>query len=90
VNIPLNQLLALTVITDPAAQIGPAAAALAALRGGARTIQVRWKGGSTREILGLVRDLRAPTRAAGALLIVNDRLDLARAAGILAAIEGAR
>ncbi|MDR0786715.1 MAG: thiamine phosphate synthase [Gemmatimonadota bacterium] len=80
-NLPLNQLLALTVITDPAAWTGPAVAAIAALRGGARTIQVRWKGGSTREILSLVQELREPTRAIGALLIVNDRLDIALAAG---------
>ncbi len=77
----LREQLALVVITDPAAPGGAAAMALAAVRAGARTIQVRWKGGTTREIVALARELRGPTRDAGALLIMNDRVDVALASG---------
>lgn len=80
-GVPLRDLLALTAITDPAASVGPVEMALAALRGGARTIQLRWKGGTTREVLDLAHRLREPVRDAGALLIVNDRIDIALAAG---------
>lgn len=74
---PLHELLELVVITDPGARSGPVEMALTALRAGARTVQVRWKGGATREVLALARALRAPTREAGALLIINDRADVA-------------
>lgn len=77
----LREQLALVVITDPAAQVGAMEMALAALRAGARTIQIRWKGGTTREIVALAGELRGPTRDAGALLIVNDRVDVALVAG---------
>lgn len=50
-----------------------------ALEGGARAIQLRNKGESARELLAAGRDLRALTRDAGALLFVNDRLDVALA-----------
>jgi thiamine-phosphate diphosphorylase len=40
---------------------------------------VRWKDADAREVLALVRALRGPTSEVGALLIVNDRLDVALA-----------
>lgn len=50
-----------------------------ALDGGARSIQLRNKGESPRELLAVGRELRALTREAGARLFVNDRLDVALA-----------
>jgi thiamine-phosphate pyrophosphorylase len=53
----------------------------AALAGGAPAIQLRDKTATAGELLQQARALLAPIRAAGALLIVNDRLDVALAAG---------
>ena len=50
-----------------------------ALKAGAPAIQLRDKHLPPRDLLPLARRLRADTRAAGALLFVNDRLDLALA-----------
>lgn len=79
----LREALRLIVITDRAlaGARGVEAVVDAALRGGARAIQVRDKGGSARDTVALARALRASTRAAGALLFVNDRLDVALASG---------
>jgi len=52
----------------------------AALAGGCRCIQVRDKRASSRDLLSLVAALRGPTTSHGALLIVNDRFDVALAA----------
>jgi thiamine-phosphate pyrophosphorylase len=52
-----------------------------ALAGGAGLIQLRDKTASTRRLYEAARAIRELTRAAGALLIVNDRLDIALAAG---------
>lgn len=46
---------------------------------GARVLQVRLKPASTREVLAAARMARAVTRRRGALLVVNDRIDIARA-----------
>ena len=54
--------------------------ALAALRAGIRIVQVREKQGTTRRALVIALALRGATREHGALLLVNDRLDLALAA----------
>lgn len=51
----------------------------AALAGGARCVQLRNKGETPRALLDLGRELRALTREHGALLLVNDRVDLALA-----------
>jgi len=59
----------------------PAATAEAALAGGADALQLREKDAGDREVLALALRLRALTAAAGALLIVNDRPDIAGAAG---------
>jgi len=58
----------------------PAALAAALLRGGARLVQLRWPGASARELLGAALAIRPLARAAGALFLVNDRPDVARAA----------
>jgi thiamine-phosphate pyrophosphorylase len=51
----------------------------AALRGGATAVQLRDKGATARQALALGRQLRALAQAQDALLIVNDRPDLALA-----------
>jgi len=54
---------------------------LAAVRGGVTCVQLREKEGSTRELLELALRIREPLRDAGIPLIINDRLDIAMAAG---------
>lgn len=49
----------------------------AAIRGGADIVQLRHKGLARGELLELARKLRDLTRAAGALFVVNDHLDIA-------------
>jgi thiamine-phosphate pyrophosphorylase len=73
--------LHLVVLTDaelahPRSVLSVVSRALAA---GAPAIQMRNKGDSARQLLELGRALRHATRNAGALLFVNDRLDLALA-----------
>jgi thiamine-phosphate pyrophosphorylase len=53
--------------------------ALAALDAGVGVLQVREKEGSARQALEIARALRAETRRRGALLLVNDRVDIALA-----------
>jgi thiamine-phosphate pyrophosphorylase len=55
--------------------------ALAALEAGVRVIQVREKDGPARRALEIARHVRETTRRYGALLIVNDRIDIALACG---------
>jgi thiamine-phosphate pyrophosphorylase len=59
----------------------PVALALAMLAAGARLLQLRLKGCSTRDLLTVAARLREMTAAAGATFIVNDRADLALAVG---------
>lgn len=47
------------------------------LRGGARIVQLRDKDSSDRRLLEKARHFRAKTREAGALFLVNDRVDIA-------------
>jgi len=58
----------------------PPALAAALLRGGARCVQLRWKEASARELLAAALAIRPLARTAGALFLVNDRPDVARAA----------
>jgi thiamine-phosphate pyrophosphorylase len=51
--------------------------ALAALQAGIRVVQIREKVASGRRMLEIARALRETTRRFGALLIVNDRVDVA-------------
>jgi thiamine-phosphate pyrophosphorylase len=59
----------------------PRALAAAFLAGGARLLQIRVKGGASASFLGLVDAVVALARPLGALVIVNDRADIARMAG---------
>jgi thiamine-phosphate pyrophosphorylase len=71
------------LITDPSAGPGLAVRAAAALRRvppGVAAVQLRARGAGGRAMLDEARALRAATSAAGQLLLVNDRLDVAIAA----------
>lgn len=52
-----------------------------AISGGADTIQLRQKTGSTRELIETARQIQAVCTKAGVTFIVNDRVDVAIAAG---------
>ena len=65
---------------DPRWKSGPVEQAGAACRGGAAVVQLRAKLATDREALGWARRIRALTREAGVLFVVNDRFDLALAA----------
>jgi thiamine-phosphate pyrophosphorylase len=73
--------LKLHVLTDRASSQGRdiLTVARAALAGGATVIQLRDKTASTAQLLAEGYALRALTRAYGALLIINDRVDIALA-----------
>jgi thiamine-phosphate pyrophosphorylase len=79
--------LRLMVITDPVLLKGRDAVAVcrAAVRGGATMIQVRWKDGVPAEVLELTRALVA---ALAVPVLVNDRVDIALAAGAAGAHLG--
>src|ERR1044072_3652806 len=79
--------LRLMVITDPVLLKGRDAVAVcrAAVRGGATMIQVRWKDGAPDEVLELTRALVA---ALAVPVLVNDRVDIALAAGAAGAHLG--
>ncbi|HET8654186.1 MAG TPA: thiamine phosphate synthase [Longimicrobiaceae bacterium] len=78
-----SRALELMVVTDPECGAGREIADVvrAALQGGAPSIQLRAKSVSTRETVELGRRLLTETRTAGALLFVNDRIDVALALG---------
>jgi thiamine-phosphate pyrophosphorylase len=82
---PAHPLPALHAIVDTAAAARsgwtPAALARAYLAGGARCLQVRAKGLSPAALLDLCDEVVAAARACGAMVIVNDRADLAAMAG---------
>jgi len=73
----------LYVVTDPMLSLGRSHAEIAALAvaGGADVIQLRDKSASGRELLAAAESIRKITASAGALFIVNDRLDIALASG---------
>lgn len=75
--------LRLVVVTDPACGAGRTVVEVvrAALGAGAPAVQLRWKEALAREMVELARALATETRPRGALLFVNDRLDVALAAG---------
>jgi thiamine-phosphate pyrophosphorylase len=79
----LARRLRLIVITDPKLALPRSVLDVAeeALRAGAPALQLRDKEASARELLDQARRLRTLTRKHGALLFVNDRLDVALAAG---------
>jgi len=73
--------LGLYLVTDERLSRGRPTAEIvrAAIRGGVDAVQLRGKELPIREQLAIGRALRAITREAGVLFIVNDRLDLALA-----------
>jgi thiamine-phosphate pyrophosphorylase len=72
----------LYLITDrTAANRPPADIVEECLGAGLRAVQLREKDLAVRDLLALARDLRESTRRHGARLIVNDRVDVALAAG---------
>jgi thiamine-phosphate pyrophosphorylase len=73
--------LRLYVLTDRRAARGRSLVELAAaaLEGGATAIQLRDKDSEARDQVALGRELRRLTREAGALFLVNDRIDVAYA-----------
>jgi thiamine-phosphate pyrophosphorylase len=79
--------LRLMVITDPVLLEGRDAVATcqAAVRGGATMVQVRWKDGVPAEVLQLTRALVATLSVP---VLVNDRVDIALAAGAAGAHLG--
>ena len=77
----LARLRGLYAIVDASARRPPLELAAAFLRGGAAVVQLRLKDLGARELLGVAREAAAMCRQRGALLVVNDRPDVARAAG---------
>lgn len=75
--------LRLTLVTDRSQTAGRDLAAVVeeCLAAGLPAVQVREKDLTAAELATLCRRLREPTRARGALLIVNDRADVALAVG---------
>jgi thiamine-phosphate pyrophosphorylase len=73
----------LYVVTDEELSYGRTHREIAeqAIRGGATVIQLRDKTKSARELLQIAQEITEITRRAGALSIVNDRLDIALGAG---------
>src|SRR5579884_841588 len=73
----------LYVLTDPALRPDRTAEEIAgaALAGGASIVQLRDKEQSKDDLVRLARRLCAMAHRAGALFIVNDRVDIALAAG---------
>ena len=71
--------LGLYVLTDEGLARGRSTidVVAAAIRGGADALQLRAKGLTTRQQVELGRALRALTREAGVLFVVNDRADVA-------------
>jgi len=59
----------------------PAEVAAAAIRGGADAIQLRDKAASARQLIERAQRLLTVTRAGGVPLLINDRVDVAVAAG---------
>ncbi|MCX7993234.1 MAG: thiamine phosphate synthase [Fimbriimonadales bacterium] len=74
------RLTGLYVITEPVLR-DPIEGARLVLEGGARIIQLRDKQATTRQLVEAGLKLRELTRRHGAILIVNDRLDVALAIG---------
>jgi len=66
---------------DPRWLLDPVEQAQAALAGGARIVQLRAKHATDRQALAWAAAIRALVTAHGALFFVNDRFDLALAAG---------
>jgi thiamine-phosphate pyrophosphorylase len=75
------RLRGLYVVTDARAAGGHRAMAQAALKGGARIVQLRDKTLTLAQLLPIANALREMAHNHGALFLVNDRIDLALACG---------
>ena len=75
--------LRLYAVLDPARCRGrePVALAVEAVRGGATMVQLRDKASDTRKLVALASGLKAALAGTGVPLVVNDRVDVALAAG---------
>lgn len=73
----------LYLVTDRRLAAGRSLPALveAAVAGGVTVVQLREKSCSTREFVALAREIQALLRGTGVPLIINDRVDVALAAG---------
>lgn len=71
----------LYAIVDDASPQAPLALVRAVLRGGAKVVQLRFKQSGSRALVEAARAALPLCRAAGALLFLNDRPDLARLVG---------
>ena len=69
------------LVTTALASGAPEEVAAAAIRGGAQMIQLREKSLEGREFLALAERLREITSREGALLIINDRVEIAALSG---------
>ncbi len=79
--VPASRLAGLHVLTDAGAGQSAIDATTAALAAGAPVVQVRAKGCTDRVLHDFAAELVARCRAAGALCLVNDRVDVALAVG---------
>jgi thiamine-phosphate pyrophosphorylase len=79
----LRQALRLVVLTDPSLGRGRSHGEMAtqALRGGATTVQLRDHDADDADLVGWAQAIAPAALRAGALLVINDRLDVARLAG---------
>ena len=78
----LSDRLRLYLVADPVQTDGDFETAVAgALRGGVTAVQLRWKSATDRALLARAIALTALCREHGALFFVNDRVDIALAAG---------
>ena len=79
----MNVNLTLYVLVDPARAKGrpPADVAAAAARGGATLIQLRNKSGVTRTLVEQATAIKRSLAGSGVPILVNDRVDVALAAG---------
>ena len=68
-------------MVDPAGGHEPVALARILLDAGARVMQLRLKHASGRDLLAAAREIAAICRERGAMLIVDDRADIAMLAG---------
>ena len=76
----VNQSLHLVVGPDVTAGRALRDVVLPAVAGGATVVQLRWKGGTTRDVVAAARALVMLLRPIGIPLVVNDRVDVALAA----------
>jgi thiamine-phosphate pyrophosphorylase len=77
----LARLRGLYAIADGSSPLPPLALVAQLVRGGARVVQLRLKAKGAGELLAVARAAVSLCRQHGALLVVNDRPDVARLAG---------